>query len=47
VHVNGRNYILDNMSNRVSTDAAYANYKPIESFAGDRTFIHGFATKPS
>jgi len=45
VHANGRNYILDNMSNRVATDLAYANYKPIESFAGDKTFIHGFATK--
>lgn len=47
VHVNARNYILDNMSNRVTVDTAFANYKPIESFSGDKTFIHGFATKPT
>ena len=46
VHVNGRRYILDNLSNRVLTDDALKAYVPIESFAGDKTFIHGFAKKP-
>lgn len=46
VHVEGRRYILDNLSNRVLTDDALRAYVPIESFAGDKTFIHGFAKKP-
>jgi len=46
VHVNGQRYILDNLSNRVLTDDVLKAYVPIESFAGDKTFIHGFAKKP-
>jgi len=46
VHVNDRRYILDNLSNRVLTDDVLKAYVPIESFAGDKTFIHGFAKKP-
>jgi len=45
VHLNGQSYILDNLSNRVLTDDALKAYVPIESFAGDKTFIHGFAKK--
>jgi predicted transglutaminase-like cysteine proteinase len=47
VHVNGQRYILDNLSNRVLTDGALKAYVPIESFAGNKTFIHGFAKKPA
>ena len=47
VHVNGQRYILDNLSNRVLTDEVLKAYVPIESFAGDKTFIHGFAHKPA
>ena len=46
VHVGGTSYILDNMSSRVVPDVMLKNYVPIESFAGDRMFIHGFARKP-
>jgi len=45
VHVGGMSFILDNMSGRVLPDTMLKNYVPIESFAGDKTFIHGFAHK--
>lgn len=47
VHVNGERYILDNLSNRVLTDGMLKAYVPIESFAGDKTFIHGFDGRPT
>ena len=47
VHVNGERYILDNLSNRVLTDGMLKAYVPIESFAGDKTFIHGFDGGPT
>lgn len=46
VHVGAASYILDNMSSRVLPDAMLKNYVPIESFVGDRMYIHGFARKP-
>ena len=46
VHTGGTSYILDNMSSRVLPDSMLKNYVPIESFAGNRMFIHGFARKP-
>ena len=46
VHVGSESYILDNMSARVKDDNSIANYVPIESFIGDKSFIHGFSTKP-
>ena len=42
VHANGQRYILDNLSAKVRTDDTFANYLPIMSFVGDRSFIHGF-----
>jgi predicted transglutaminase-like cysteine proteinase len=46
VHVGETSYILDNISSRVLPDTMLKNYVPIESFAGNRMFIHGFARKP-
>ena len=46
VHLGSESYILDNMSARVKEDTAIANYVPIESFIGDKSFIHGFDSKP-
>jgi predicted transglutaminase-like cysteine proteinase len=45
VHVGRESYILDNMSSRVKDDTSIANYVPIESFIGNKSFIHGFASK--
>ena len=45
VHIGRESYILDNMSARVKEDTAIANYVPIESFIGDKSFIHGFDNK--
>ena len=45
VHVGSESYILDNMSSRVKDDTSIANYVPIESFIGDKSFIHGFVSK--
>jgi len=47
VHVEGKAYVLDNMSNKVATDGAYASYVPILSFASGKSFIHGFTGKRS
>jgi len=41
-HVDGQTYILDNLTDGVSTDAAFPNYRPIMSFAGSSSYIHGF-----
>lgn len=45
VHLEGTRYILDNLSDRVATDAAYPSYMPIMSFVGERSFIHGFEAR--
>lgn len=42
-HIGAGAYVLDNVSNRLLTDAAYAQYQPIMSFAGTKSFIHGFS----
>lgn len=46
-HVNGTAYILDNLSNQVSTDERHANYVPIMSFSGGKSYIHGFSARNS
>ena len=46
VHVDGKRYILDNLSSKVLPDAALTAYVPIQSFSGNSSFIHGFAKKP-
>ena len=43
VHTASGAYVLDNVSNAVQRDSANAQYHPIMSFAGDRSYIHGFA----
>lgn len=43
VHTASGAYVLDNVSNRLRLDTAYAQYQPIMSFAGGRNYIHGFA----
>lgn len=43
VHTTSGAYVLDNVTNRLQLDAAYAQYQPIMSFAGSRNYIHGFA----
>jgi predicted transglutaminase-like cysteine proteinase len=45
VHTGDANYVLDNLSNHVKPDAMIKNYLPIQSFAGNRVFIHGFENK--
>ena len=45
VHLEGTRYILDNLSDRVATDAAFPGYMPIMSFVGERSFIHGFEAR--
>jgi predicted transglutaminase-like cysteine proteinase len=42
-HMDTGAYVLDNVSNRLQLDTAYGQYQPIMSFAGSRSFIHGFA----
>lgn len=43
VHTASGAYVLDNVSNRLQPDTAYAQYHPIMSFAGGKNYIHGFA----
>lgn len=43
VHTASGAYVLDNVSNRLQRDTAYAQYMPIMSFAGGKNYIHGFA----
>lgn len=45
VHLEGRRYILDNLSARVRPDSDFASYMPIMSFVGDKSYIHGFERK--
>jgi predicted transglutaminase-like cysteine proteinase len=42
VHVEGKRYILDNLSNTAASDDIFRTYKPIASFVGPKTYIHGF-----
>lgn len=44
VHTAGGAYVLDNVSNRLRQDSAYGQYHPIMSFAGSKSYIHGFAS---
>lgn len=43
VHTASGAYVLDNVSNRLRPDTAYAQYMPIMSFAAGKNYIHGFA----
>ncbi len=43
VHTASGAYVLDNVTNNLRLDTAYAQYQPIMSFAGDKSYIHGFA----
>lgn len=43
VHTASGAYVLDNVSNALRTDTAYAQYQPILSFSGEKSYIHGFA----
>lgn len=43
VHTGSGAYVLDNVSNRLMADTDIAQYQPIMSFAGGRSYIHGFA----
>lgn len=43
VHTASGAYVLDNVTNRLQLDTAYAQYQPIMSFAGTKNYIHGFA----
>lgn len=42
VHVGGKRYILDNLSNTAASDDIFRTYKPIVSFVGGKSFVHGF-----
>lgn len=42
VHVDGKRYILDNLSNTAASDDIFRTYKPIASFVGAKTYVHGF-----
>lgn len=42
VHVNGKRYILDNLSNTAATDDIFRTYKPIVSLVGAKSYVHGF-----
>lgn len=46
-HVDGVAYVLDNLSNAVSTDQRYTNYMPIMSFVAGKSYIHGFSGRSS
>lgn len=46
VHLDGQTYILDSLSDKVATQRAFPNYKPIMSFAGNKSYLHGFGSKP-
>ena len=41
-HVDGKRYILDNLSNTAASDDIFRTYKPIASFVGAKTYVHGF-----
>ena len=43
VHTTSSAYVLDNVTNRLQLDTAYAQYQPIMSFSASRNYIHGFA----
>lgn len=43
-HLGSGSYVLDNVSNRLLVDTDIAQYQPIMSFAGERSYIHGFAS---
>ncbi|PCI02380.1 MAG: hypothetical protein COB78_13425 [Hyphomicrobiales bacterium] len=47
VHVDGKNYVLDNLSNTIASDTLFRSYMPIASFAGAKSFIHGFTGRNS
>lgn len=42
VHVDGKRYILDNLSNTAASDEIFRTYKPIVSFVGSKSYVHGF-----
>jgi predicted transglutaminase-like cysteine proteinase len=42
VHVEGKRYILDNLSNTAASDTIFRTYKPIVSFVGTKSYVHGF-----
>jgi predicted transglutaminase-like cysteine proteinase len=42
VHVDGKRYILDNLSNTAASDDIFRTYKPIVSFVGTKSYVHGF-----
>ncbi|HEY9011261.1 MAG TPA: transglutaminase-like cysteine peptidase [Devosia sp.] len=42
VHVEGKRYILDNLSNTAASDDIFRTYKPIVSFVGTKSYVHGF-----
>lgn len=46
VHLDGQTYILDSLSDKVATQGAFPNYKPIMSFAANKSYLHGFGSKP-
>lgn len=43
-HTGSGAYVLDNVSNRLLVDTDIAQYQPIMSFTGERSYIHGFAS---
>lgn len=43
VHTSAGRFVLDNVGNRLQDDSAYSQYQPIMSFAGTRSYVHGFA----
>lgn len=43
VHTGAGAYVLDNVTNNLRIDTAYAQYQPILSFSGDKSYLHGFA----
>jgi len=46
VTTNRGHLILDNMRNRVFRDTAFADYKPLYSFSGGNSWIHGTKVDP-
>ena len=44
-HLDGRAYVLDNLSSNLATDAAYSSYLPIMSFVAGKSYIHGFENR--
>lgn len=43
VHTDQGAYVLDNTTDRLELDTAYSRYLPLMSFAGSKSYIHGFA----